>query len=324
MIFAYLANYVYRMVGVNWNNSHAYMYLFSVLLLQQSVCSHPVSYRLRIISPHNKREYMDLTWHNMSERFDSVMALKQRIIESFSESFPRLLNSKLGIWRVEDHRKTGLSEAKIFGRCTTHSMMAAKLNFGDLNRIELVDKNVKVRKRVTILQQNGIDKLKKREKFVPNVKKKNSDKYTGPQYTLWAKFIRLGRHDGYDNPPAIPLLTGQQKSKPKRAKENFSDALAGAATAITNVLTGKTKAASSPVASSREPSLGVSPNTQANLRRKHLEDLRMLSQLYDDGVLTHDEFKEQKQNILSGLRKLTTRRQQLYTNKDNNINKTLP
>ena len=38
---------------------------------------------------------------------------------------------------------------------------------------------------------------------------------------------------------------------------------------------------------------------------KHLEDLYTLSQLLDDGVLTHDEFQEQKQNILSGLRKLT-------------------
>ena len=138
------------------------------------------------------------------------------------------------------------------------------------------------------------------------LEKKHSDKYTGPQYTLWAKFIRMGRHDNYDNPPAIPLMTGQQKGQVKSKKESVSDALVGAATAIANVLTGKsTLPSSSPAKSSSQSLHSLSPNNQANLRRKHLEDLRMLSQLLDDGVLTMDEFQEQKSSILSGLKKLT-------------------
>ena len=130
---------------------------------------------------------------------------------------------------------------------------------------------------------------------------KHSDKYTGPQYGLWAKFIRMGRHDDYDAPPAIPLITGEQKG---RAKMSVSDALVEAATAITNVLTSQTSSPST-LKSSGAHSHALSPNNQANLRRKHLEDLRMLSQLRDDGVLTNEEFQEQKGCIMSGLKKLT-------------------
>ena len=50
---------------------------------------------------------------------------------------------------------------------------------------------------------------------------------------------------------------------------------------------------------------GLSPNNQATLRRRYLEDFKMLSQLLNDGVLDTVEFTEQKESILNGLRKLT-------------------
>ena len=47
---------------------------------------------------------------------------------------------------------------------------------------------------------------------------------------LWAILIQLGRHDSYETPPQIPLITGG--SKPK--KKSLSEAFAGAASAIAN------------------------------------------------------------------------------------------
>ena len=110
----------------------------------------------------------------------------------------------------------------------------------------------------------------------------------------------MGRHEDYEQPPAIPLITGEQKGRPKTS---VSDALAGAATALTNALTGQSKC-SSPSTSTNSGN-ALSPNNRANLRRKHLEDLCMLSHLRDDGVLTEGEFQEQKLCIMSGLKKLT-------------------
>ncbi len=86
----------------------------------------------------------------------------------------------------------------------------------------------------------------------------------------------------------------------------MSDALLGAATAFAHALKTPTSTPSTPSTppSVRINSTVLSPNNQASLRRKYLEDLRMLSQLFNDGVLSDMEFQEQKDTILGGLRNL--------------------
>ena len=42
----------------------------------------------------------------------------------------------------------------------------------------------------------------------------------------------------------------------------------------------------------------------ADVRMKNLEQLKFLQQLYEDGILSHAEFIEQKGIILDSLRKL--------------------
>lgn len=48
----------------------------------------------------------------------------------------------------------------------------------------------------------------------------------------------------------------------------------------------------------------LSPAKAVELRGKNFEQLRYLQQLYDDGILDDKEYSEQKQNILTALRKL--------------------
>ena len=49
-----------------------------LLQLQQAprLSAGTVHYRVRIINLQNKREYMDLTWHKVTEKSDSVTQLK--------------------------------------------------------------------------------------------------------------------------------------------------------------------------------------------------------------------------------------------------------
>ena len=49
---------------------------------------------------------------------------------------------------------------------------------------------------------------------------------------------------------------------------------------------------------------GVLPAKSVELRMKVLEQLCYLQQLFDDNVLTKEKYMEQKQSILSSLRKL--------------------
>ena len=48
---------------------------------------------------------------------------------------------------------------------------------------------------------------------------------------------------------------------------------------------------------------GISPAKVADVRIKDLEQLKILQQLYEDGILSHAEFMEQN-DILDSLRKL--------------------
>lgn len=126
----------------------------------------------------------------------------------------------------------------------------------------------------------------------------HSENYTVPQLRLWAKYIQSKRHDSYEEPPNIPLITGTPDSRSKSTrKESFGDALAGAATAIVRALKPQSP-------KSMTTCNSFSPNSHATLRRKHLEDLRTLHSLLEDGVLTDEEYREQKQSILSTLRQL--------------------
>ena len=250
---------------------------------------------------------MDLTWHNMSERFDSPTRLKLTLMEQFSEYLPSTPEFQVGYLEGRGSQKRWIVRSEDLGS------MYESFHEGDEIKLWCEGKskdNARGRKHRN--ESENEDPAPKRDhqaeeerEIRTKLEKQHANRYTGPQYTLWAKFIRMGRHESYDNPPPIPLMTGEQKGRPKQNKESVSDALAGAATAIANVLTGKTQPTSSPVSSSASTNHGLSPNNQVNLRRRHLEDLRTPSQLFNDGVLTSEEFHEQKHIILSGLRKLT-------------------
>ena len=118
---------------------------------------------------------------------------------------------------------------------------------------------------------------------------------TAPKLRLWARLIQSGHHDDYDTPPNIPLITGSS-SKPK--KESVADALTGAATAVVKMIqsTGSSSCASIPAQ--------MSPLKAAQLRRGCLEDLKKVKELLEDGVLTQQEFDEEKRRILETLKSL--------------------
>lgn len=122
--------------------------------------------------------------------------------------------------------------------------------------------------------------------IVDQLIQQNSSKYTIPQYRLWAKFIQSKRHDSYDTPPNIPLITGTPDTQKRDKKDTISDAIARA---FAKALNG------SPYTVCKIPksaSQGISPNSHAILRRKHLEDMQMLHTLYEDGILYTDEYRE--------------------------------
>ena len=137
------------------------------------------------------------------------------------------------------------------------------------------------------------------------LKKRHGDKWPDPHLRLWAWYKVNGYHTDLDNPRAAPPFNG---FVPKRAKhESLSEALASAATAFAQAFSGspanlsqKESVPSTPSGSS----VGMSPLKAADVRMKHLEHLRYLQQLMEDGIISKDEFVEQKGIVLGTLHKI--------------------
>ena len=229
--------------------------------------------------------------------------LKLKLIDDFQEFVPSTPNFQVG---YIEGRST---QQWIIAREDLDSMYESAAKEGEITlwcdkKVVPQDQGSRKRKSSDTDDCTPASKVTKDEErdqellqIVDQLESKHADKYSIPQLRLWAKYLQSKRHDSYDEPPNIPLITGNPDSRKNTKRESVSDVLAGAATAIVKALRVPKK--ESPKRSSTQNGIAqsFSPNSHANLRRKHLEDLRTLHGLYEDGVLTDAEYKEQKQGI---------------------------
>ena len=90
-----------------------------------------VRYRVRIINPQNKRDYMDLTWHKMSEKFESVTQLKLKLIDSFSEYVPATHEFQVGYLEGWGSQKRWIVRSEDLEKMyDTFYDLEMRLNFG--------------------------------------------------------------------------------------------------------------------------------------------------------------------------------------------------
>jgi hypothetical protein len=141
-------------------------------------------------------------------------------------------------------------------------------------------------------------KRQKREDEIDSVfeklKEMHGDKYDTLKLRLWARTIAGDVHKDFENPPDLPAFG----STPQKRRESVASAIGGAAVAITKALSG------TPTSNDTSHQAGVSPGRAIDLRMKNYEQLRYVQQLLDDGVLSKDEYTEQKQGILGSLKRL--------------------
>ena len=107
--------------------------------------------------------------------------------------------------------------------------------------------------------------------------------------------ISFDLHEYYDNPPNIPAFSVCKKT---RKADSVTEAVTGAAMAVTRAFQGN-------VESTLPHRTTASPSKTVDVRLKNLEQLKIIQQLRDDDILTSAEYMEQKEIILSSLRRLT-------------------
>jgi len=113
---------------------------------------------------------------------------------------------------------------------------------------------------------------------------------------LWAKLIQSGHYDNHDTPPNIPLITGKAATPKKTVKEGVAGLVAEAATAIVKVCNPPSSPFKSPGCDNGK---GISPLKAVSLRKSCLKKAK------ENGVLSQEEFQEEKKRILDMLRGLS-------------------
>ena len=259
------------------------------------------SYFVRIINPKKKSDYIVRVWHNIKRKFNSLTELKIALMDSFTADIPSTTNFHVGYLEPPGNTKCWLVDER--------DLMAMYSSFPPRSKVNLwcdaktIEDSAKDSEPPSKKKKSEKDTLDEETQEVFTKLHEQHPGMESPKLRLWAKLIQGGRYDSYDTPPKIPLITGAPAPQ-KPAKQNVGDALAGAATAIVKALSSPNQ---TPSANTRVRTLDdegakkISPLKMTNIRRNCLDDLKKLKELFEDHVLTEEEFKEEKKHILDTL-----------------------
>lgn len=146
---------------------------------------------------------------------------------------------------------------------------------------------------------SGSSKRSAREETIDNIvqtlRKKHGEDYSAPQYRMWARMKHNGQHSSLDEPPPYPLFSGGSKKPPAKHESALTEALTNCANVVVGAITGN-HTVSAPGS--------VSPGKRARVSGLYLEQLERLRALQQSGVLTSEEFEEQKAYALKNIREL--------------------
>ena len=264
----------------------------------------PYTYKVRIVNPNKKSDFIVRQLHRCHSKFTSVTAVRVSLIEQFDEQVPESVKFNVGY--IDGRHQMSLFSNEDL------NLMYSKYKFGG-EIILWCDGRCREESRSSRKRDIDTSLLKRQERedqidgIFKDLKSKHRDKYSVPQLRLWSRMICTGIHDDMDKPPNIPAFGGSTK-KPR--KESVADAITGAATTVIKALctpvvnnSGDSKASAEPE-SHRTPITGISPGKAVELRMKNLEQLRYLQNVFEDGILDEKEYAEQKNSILTSLRKL--------------------
>ena len=237
--------------------------------------------------------------HSFNGQFTSIKHLRQVLCAELSDDLPSSFN--VGYFEGRHHTKKWLT--------TDQDLMAMNSKFTGGNvclwcdaaqQTSQVSRESRDRSPPRKKSSKRDDKEKEVEDLFQDLKDRHGNDYSGPQLRLWARMMSNGLHEDLDNPPRVPMITGATPKRPKQ--DSLTEALTSVATVFAKMITTPSSAQPAGATSS---TVGLSPCKAADLRMKHLEQLRCLQQLMEDNIISESEFKEQKEIINATLRKIT-------------------
>ena len=167
--------------------------------------------------------------NDCSKKFESVTALRVKLIESFTESVPNTIDFNVGYFEGSQQAKVWLVVPDDLKTMYQKYPQGGAINLWcDARCVETEVENVRKRKRdsETNKKQNIEENEKEVEEAYKELLEKHGSAWDTPRLCLWARCICSGQHKDLEKPPNLPAF---KDPEPKKRKESLSDALAGAA-----------------------------------------------------------------------------------------------
>ena len=270
-------------------------------------------YRVKVINPKNKKDYKWLILHGVTAKFHTPLELKQQLIESLGDHVPAqsaIDSFNVGYLQKRSQAKQWIVTSQDLDCMYAHlgkeislwcdhrveapTGMKRQSGTGSTNEAPPAKRDHKSTK-----YTEREDKI---EEMATELKGKHGDRFSYPQYKLWARLITCGQHADKENAPNVPMITGSYSKERKLKESNLSEAIAGAAVAIVKAL--KQSPEKNTTASSTTV-VAVSPGKKVMLSGQYLKQLETIQKLKDEGVLTLAEFQVQKERIMDNLQSLS-------------------
>jgi len=242
-----------------------------------------------------------------NSRFETLLAMRVKLIEELQDCVPNTVVFNVGYFEGQQHSKisivTGEDLNAMYSRhpkgeitlwCDGSSPAVGQEASSEHGKRKREDAAVSTRRQ---------EKEEEVDAAFKELKEKHADVFDVPKLRLWARMIASNLHDDYETPPNVPAFQGNA-SKKCRVQNNLSDAISGAAVAFATALKGGNSVSTSTEKTSTTGTHSISPSKAIDLRMKNFEQLRYLQQLFDDNILSENEYSEQKQSILSTLKNL--------------------
>lgn len=137
----------------------------------------------------------------------------------------------------------------------------------------------------------------KLEDTISSLQEKHGNKYTHMQYRIWSEMYLGGYHKSFEDPPTNTMFCragGSTTEKKKHATivETFTEVAKNLTSAL------------SPATSSQSTGIRTSPARMIESRSRCYKQLSDLNTLKTSGVLSEEEYKKEKDCIMTSLHKL--------------------
>ena len=251
--------------------------------------------------PEKKTDAKTYEWHDVHQAFQSPTELRGKLLETFQDKLPNTLDFQVGYLTRRGNSKRWIEqEADLISMYSQFEQGDTITIFCDGKSMAKVDQTPS-RKRKRASDDIAPDHEEEVKRVADELNDMHGEQWNRRQYLLWARMFVNKQWTSLDEEPDIPLFRGGIKTP--RKKETLTDAILTFAKAITSQpqSTPSTQARNSP---SVPVSTGVSPASKAKLSSTYITQLRELQQLRESGVLSEDEFLEQKKFALDSIRKM--------------------